>query len=548
MSVAPPLLQSPAPAAAGSRLPEQAGRPWLLAGMVALAALAVSPIWRSRFLPLLDEPNHLASIYIYRYLPDASAHLAAYYTRSFRFVPYMVYHLVVLGLSYLVPVELANKLWQSLYVLSFPAAALVWTRRTGRSPLLALFALPLGYSYTWALGFAPFNASVPCLLFAISALDAFLEGPTAGRALLLILVAFLCELGHPLIFAGLCAAAIALGALHLMTPLRVLIAALAFVPSLVALRLQMADGAASPFVADVAQADVHSIAGTWSGWRDMLANLPSYSLDVVSGRAGQNLFWVLVATCVALVLSGLRRSPAEALRSAGHDGRPTRAQRIRAALDTYRTLLIATALLLCYLLFPLHLSRPFDWWFVSGRYAIPFLFFLLLSPRGALTGLRRWALAPVLVASIAFFLIIGGRYADYARRIEPLFHLAGQIPPNDTAILLSMQPRTDPAVDVEAYREISSYLQLIRGGFSPSGFYHAEHPLHLAHAPPMPPWSAHEAFDFRGGSVFWDWLVIHGRIPPALPASGVWTRVASEGDFSLYRRAGTSRSGAGPLR
>src|SRR5512133_2691343 len=72
------------PAGVASYLVDAAGKarsavrrhPWAIAAFVLLAVLAVSPIWRCRFLPLLDEPGHVSAVYILRYLRDPSANLA----------------------------------------------------------------------------------------------------------------------------------------------------------------------------------------------------------------------------------------------------------------------------------------------------------------------------------------------------------------------------------------------------------------------------------------------------------------------------------------
>jgi hypothetical protein len=40
------------------------------------AVAALGPIWRVRFLPLLDQPNHISSVYIWHYFNDPAARLS----------------------------------------------------------------------------------------------------------------------------------------------------------------------------------------------------------------------------------------------------------------------------------------------------------------------------------------------------------------------------------------------------------------------------------------------------------------------------------------
>jgi hypothetical protein len=494
--------------------------PVAVLGFIALAALAISPIWRARFLPLLDEPAHVSSVYIYRYLRDPASDLATYYARSFRFVPYLLYHAVLYVLSLPLPLELANKLLQSAYVLSFPLAAWLWLRRTGRNPTLAVLAIPLAYSYTWAHGFQPFNIGVPVMLFGIIALDAWLARPTVVRALLLLVLSMAAELAHPLVFAGLGLGCAALSLVYLTRPLRVLSAALFFVPSLVALKLQVSHSAATPFATEVAMPGAKLIDGTWVGWAEMLQNLPAYTADVVTGDVDLAVFFVMVAVSVGLLLTGL----------------PARVHVLHAprGLHHYRGALVAAALLVAYFALPLHLSRPFDWWFVSGRFAVPFCFFALLLPSGAMVGARRNLRAAATLAAAVLMVVIGNRYADFDRRMQPMVLLQKLAPRQDTLLLLTMHPRTDPAVNVEAYRQISAWMQLLRGGFTPSGFFQTEHPFRVVHALPCPLWYWHEGFDFVHHGEPWAWVMIHGAAPGSIHVA--YDLVAREGPFSLYRR------------
>ena len=63
-------------------------------GAVALALLltAMAPVWASRYLPLLDEPNHLSAIAIWRGLWDHVPSVEAFYELRIAPVSYLAHY------------------------------------------------------------------------------------------------------------------------------------------------------------------------------------------------------------------------------------------------------------------------------------------------------------------------------------------------------------------------------------------------------------------------------------------------------------------------
>ena len=58
-----------------------------------------------------------------------------------------------------------------------------------------------------------------------------------------------------------------------------------------------------------------------------------------------------------------------------------------------------------------------------------------------------------------------------------------------------MKPRGDEAVNVEAYNQFAAWVQILRGGFSGSGWFFAGYPFKLKKQLPGPPWYSHEQFN-----------------------------------------------------
>jgi hypothetical protein len=490
--------------------------PLLTLLLAALLVLLVSPIWRTRFLPLLDEPNHVASVYIFRYLREPSAHLSEWYARSFRPVPYASYHAALLGLSYVLPLQLANKVLQSAYVLSFPMAGWLWARRTGRSPLLALLVLPLGYSQTWALGMHPFNTGLVLMLLGVCAFDALLEKTTVWRMALVAVLAVGCAFSHPLACLGLVAACAALSLAWLGRPLAVLTAAMSLSPSIAMLAWHARHPGTNPF-----GMDAYPLARVPKRpWLELLETLPRGVLEVVSGEWDLLALWMLVGTAATLLVMSV---------PAGFW-----AAEVGEVLRKNRGVLPGLALLCCHLVSPLQRAPRLDWWFTTGSLAVPVCFFLFLLPTVKLSGRQRWMVVPMIAASVILLVEVGSKYAAYGRSIKPLVSLAAKIPPGDTAIALVTGPRTHPSVNVEAYRQLGAWLQVLRGGFGPTGFHNTVHPYRVLRAPPVPHWSAPEGFDFEHQGKEWSFVIVHGVVSARL-ARG-FELAAQQGEFSLYRR------------
>ena len=145
-------------------------RALLAALFVAAGAAALAPLFAARYLPLLDAPNHLGAIAIWHHYDDPLFGFSRHYELNLQPVPYGGYFGGVHLLSYLLPIEWANKLFIALVLVALPASLAVYLAAHRRPPVLALAALPLGWSNFMALGFFAFLAGVALLLLALALL------------------------------------------------------------------------------------------------------------------------------------------------------------------------------------------------------------------------------------------------------------------------------------------------------------------------------------------------------------------------------------------
>ena len=116
---------------------------WLVLTIVALV-----PVWGQRLLPMLDTPSHLALARGWHSFHDPAFRIAEFYSLRIRPVPYVAFYGTIHLLMYVMPIEVANKLFLSAYLVLFPLAILSVARALGRSPWLALGAFPLAFNRT----------------------------------------------------------------------------------------------------------------------------------------------------------------------------------------------------------------------------------------------------------------------------------------------------------------------------------------------------------------------------------------------------------------
>ena len=141
---------------------------WLSSVLIAGLLLSLVPLLLPRLLPLLDQPNHLAAVAIWHRIADPAWGYDRCYRLNLAPVPYLAYYLPVHLLAYVLPLEAANKLVLALYAVGLPLSLLALARRLGRSPALALLALPFIFNYNLAYGFLPLCVGLPPLLLALA--------------------------------------------------------------------------------------------------------------------------------------------------------------------------------------------------------------------------------------------------------------------------------------------------------------------------------------------------------------------------------------------
>ena len=489
----------------------------------ALWICALVPLWLPRFLPLLDLPDHLDAIAIWHRYRDPSWGFSKYYNLNLIPLPYWGYFLPVHLLSYLMPVEVANKVYLSAYALALPISIAVLAQQMGRSRWLALFCFPLVFNMNFSYGFITFCAGLVILTFALVVLDRFLEAPTRRRALALALLTLVLYTTHvlPWMFFGV--ASMVLACCHGWHPRRI---AVTFALELPSLMLALYGFRASAHNNTAVQAG--PVAYEAKG-EELLGGLQQIPLRILAGGPTNSAYWLIILltlTWLALLLSA--RTDAHDTEAHRH-GFPYRLELV--------TLLAAAA----YLFLPMHLFKPVDLWMIGGRFITVVALFGAILPHGGVVGRRRLLLIPVILISAYYPLSLAVKWREFDRRAASFRRLMRHVERGASTLTLVMGDGTDPSIDPQAvpYLQFHAYAQYLAGGYDPwalnTGFPYTQKP---GAGLPAPRWKHPETFTFDAHGVHYDYILTKGEwADHAIFGPDDSARaplVASDADWRLY--------------
>jgi hypothetical protein len=154
---------------------------------------------------MVDYPQQLALAAILRWYSDPVRRFRETYELALG-APHGLWKLLVAGLAWAMPIEIAGKLVVSLSLAAVGVAAFLLCRRAGRPAGYALLALALTYNYAFFWGFVDNLLAYPLALAGIALADRLFEGPFTVRSWLALaalpLLFYTVHLQFLLIFAG----------------------------------------------------------------------------------------------------------------------------------------------------------------------------------------------------------------------------------------------------------------------------------------------------------------------------------------------------------
>lgn len=131
-----------------------------LAVFAAAVACGAAPLWAGG-LPLVDLPQHLHLVSVLHRLDDASTLFPDWFARRPVLTPYLGVYYAVSLLNWLFPLELANRLFLSLYAVGFPLSLAYLLHSLRRPVWPALLSVPFVYGDSFGWGFLNYCAAIP---------------------------------------------------------------------------------------------------------------------------------------------------------------------------------------------------------------------------------------------------------------------------------------------------------------------------------------------------------------------------------------------------
>ena len=161
-----------------------------LAGAIALL-FAVLPLWVSRHLPMVDLPQHLHLISVLHRIDDPTTIYPKLFAVRTELTPYLGYYYAVSFLNWLLPIEAANKLFLSVYVIGMQLSLAFLLRSLGRPSWPSLLTLPFAYGDSFAWGFVNYCSALPLAFVSCGLLVRSIADPSRRKVWALALAATL---------------------------------------------------------------------------------------------------------------------------------------------------------------------------------------------------------------------------------------------------------------------------------------------------------------------------------------------------------------------
>jgi hypothetical protein len=476
--------------------------PVLAAAFAVAWAAALFAIWAPRVVPLGGWYEQLAIVQVWRHLHDWR--LERFYARELALVPGWLHTGVIRALASVFPIDVAGRIWLSLYALALPIGAVRLARAFGRSLWLALFVLPLVWNLPLASGHAGFAAGLTVALFALAELELFLRQPARARAITFAVLACAVWLGDAGAFGFLVLAAVILCATERPVALVLILPSVAL--ALIGAR-SLPAGGAPPEPAAMLQ---------------RLEEVP-WSLAMTFGERAHEVLLLLLGVWLILLLSA---------RTDEHD---TQAR-------GYRLEALALLALILALTLPPDMHRPIELPLAAGRFWPVCALLLALLPHGPVEGRRRLWLLPVVVLGILYSISIGRAALPLEKTLGGARRLSTRLEHGKSALTVNPEhdrtSRTDDPLPfgprVRFRSQAHVFPVLAAGGYDPD--LPIAFPLRRTEVIPTP--AVRSALD--PDTLGYDYLLtLDERYPYEIlgpNAAAPFPLTATDGNWRLYQR------------
>jgi hypothetical protein len=147
--------------------------------------LAASPLLFSRYLPMVDMPQHAAEVATLNNLWFSSDYAFRHLFIIDYARPYWGGYAPLLFLNIFFPIDIATKVLVATIIISIPLMAAKLRALFSNNAILDWLTLPIGYGFAFQWGFLSFFVGVPFALYFLYCAFRFVDSPTFKMAVIL---------------------------------------------------------------------------------------------------------------------------------------------------------------------------------------------------------------------------------------------------------------------------------------------------------------------------------------------------------------------------
>jgi hypothetical protein len=409
------------------------------------------------------------------------------------------------------PVDVAARVFLTLYVVALPWAAMALARALGRAPALGLLAVPLALNANLYYGFIAYCWSVVLLLWGLALMARQLETPRAARAALVAVLAAVLFFTHVQSFAFLLLGAGILALFGSQPPWRRLLRAWPLLPATLGIFLPWL------YLSTTTRPGVERyfppLEDPRAKYESLVERVTTFASAVAGSYQDGTDDGMLAAwgILVAAAFLTARQKDETSNRPAGA---------------------LTLAALLCYLVLPVSIQGQ---WNIAQRFAWMVVLLLPLTLRRP----PRWLPAAVLALSAATAANAAWHHLRFDREAGPVDRALATLPRGARVLGLIIDPTGD-VLRRWPYLHFEQYA-VVRGGGMAAHSFTANAPLPVrlrpeARVPAPALWFPYEFSQKAHGRSF-DHLLVRERTGGDLvhPTASAWDEVFREGVWRVYR-------------
>jgi hypothetical protein len=493
--------------------------------LIFLLFLFSLPIWLIEYLPLTDYPNHLLRITMVKEYYNPNFNFSDYFILRDFPVPNLFSDYFILLFSYLVPIQIAGKIFITLYILLLPLSVFYFLSRVDRTKLyLGFFSFFFIYSFYFNDGFLNFCISIPVFFLTLGYWWRVRNGGSLKRYGILLLLSLLLYFSHVVAYCVLIWSIFVLSLADSFSMRKLFRNLAPFIPSLTLFVAYI--GYVILFVKDTS----FSFGSGYTGLFRAATNFLRFCFISFS-KVEALIYAIPLLLYVIYLFRGVFTE--EVFSNLKHLGRENKTR------IEIRFLILMLSLFILYFLFPEYFGQ--FWWGINIR-LVPFVFLLGLAaiPLPPAGRLFPKYVVPLLVSLMIYIPLHNWNwYRKFQLDFEDLVSGIDHFESNQTLLPLILDTARG-SYNTYPFWHAWAYYHMAKGGAGP--FLFADHQQITSYKiefprPSSPTFFTPQSFNIKHFYEFYEYVLIWGGEPTVeRQTENYYSLVQQKGALKLYKK------------